>query len=43
LVFKQEFESMEIARKIESRLKKLKRKDYLKKIVEDGFIRMSVE
>lgn len=40
LVFSQKFDSLENARKVESRLKKLKRKDYLKRIVEDGSIKM---
>ncbi|MBI4435170.1 GIY-YIG nuclease family protein [Candidatus Uhrbacteria bacterium] len=39
LAFSQEFPSIEIARKVESRLKKLKRRDYIEKIVEDGYIR----
>ncbi len=40
LVFKQEFDTVQRARHIEKRLKKLKRKDYLKKIIEDGFIKL---
>lgn len=43
LVFKQEFESVSVARKIEMRLKKLKRKDYLKRIINDGVIKMKIE
>ena len=35
-----EYPSLSKARKIEHRLKQLKRKDYIKKIVEDGYIRM---
>jgi len=42
LVFTQEFETIQIAKKIERRLKRLKRKDYIKKIVEDGYIKMKV-
>ena len=39
LVFQQEFPTLQEARHIEKRLKKLKRKDYLKKIVRDGYIK----
>jgi putative endonuclease len=39
LIFSQEYSTVREARIIERKLKKLKRKDYLKKIVEDGFIR----
>lgn len=42
LALAQEYDSLEIARKIERRLKKLKRKDYIEKIVEDGYIGMAV-
>jgi len=40
LIFKQEFSSLKQARYLEKRLKKLKRKDYLNKIIEDGHIKM---
>ncbi len=40
LVFLQEYSTLEIAKKIELRLKKLKRKDYIEKIVSDGFIKI---
>jgi putative endonuclease len=40
LVFKQEYDSLNEARKIEIRLKKLKRHDYIEKIIKDGFIKM---
>lgn len=40
LVFSQKFDNLEDARKIELKLKRLKRKDYLKRIVEDGHINM---
>jgi len=40
LVFQQEYDTLKEARFIERRLKKLKRKDYLKKIIEDGFIKI---
>ncbi len=38
----QEFETIEMARKIELRLKKLKRKDYIEKILKDGVINMKI-
>lgn len=41
LVFSQEFETLEQARMIERKLKKLKRKDYLEKIIEDGYIKLA--
>jgi len=40
LVFSQKFETLENARNIESRLKKFKRRDYIEKIVKDGFIKI---
>ena len=40
LALSQEYPSIETARKVELRLKKLKRRDYIEKIVEDGHIRM---
>ncbi|MEK7608567.1 MAG: GIY-YIG nuclease family protein [Patescibacteria group bacterium] len=39
LVLKQEYASIEEARRTEARLKKLKRKDYIEKIVAEGYIR----
>lgn len=42
MVLCQEFPSIKEAKKIELRLKKLKRKDYIEKIVQDGFIKMKV-
>ena len=42
LIFKQKYETIEEARKIEVKLKKLKRKDYLRKIVDDGIIKIKV-
>ena len=39
LVFKQQCDSIEIARRVERRLKSFKRKDYIEKIVKDGVIR----
>lgn len=40
LVFTQEYDSIEKAIKIERRLKRLKRKDYIEKIIKDGYIKM---
>ena len=40
LVFSQKFDTLERARYIECRLKKLKRHDYIDKIVNDGFIKI---
>jgi len=40
LVFSQKFDTLERARYIEYRLKKLKRHDYIEKIVNDGFIKI---
>jgi putative endonuclease len=42
LVLKQNYSSLEIARKIELKIKKLKRKDYIEKIVKEGYIRLSI-
>jgi len=41
LVFKQEYANTTVARKIEQRLKKLKRRDYLTKIIKEGIIKTS--
>ena len=43
LVFNQKFVSLDEARKIERRLKKLKRRDYIEKIVHDGYIKMTLK
>ncbi len=40
LVLTQEYPSLKEARGIERQLKKLKRKDYIKRIVADGYIKM---
>ena len=40
LVFLEKFDSLELARKIELRLKNLKRKDYINKIIKDGYIKI---
>ena len=42
LVFRQKFPSLKEARYIEKKLKNLKRKDYLKKIIEDGYIKLKL-
>jgi len=41
IVFQQEADSLKTARKLEQKLKKMKRKDYIEKIVKDGYIRVS--
>jgi len=41
LMFYQNYSTLKQARQIEKRLKKLKRKDYIDKIVKDGFIKMN--
>ena len=38
LVLAQEYESLEVAKKVEKKIKKLKRKDYLERMVQDGKI-----
>ena len=42
LKFNQEYDSLKQARDIEKRLKKLKRRDYIEKIIRDGAIHMHV-
>ena len=41
LIFQQKYESLRHARYIEKKLKNLKRKDYLDKIIKDGYIKLS--
>jgi len=41
LVLQQEYGTLSEARKVEGRIKRLKRKDYIAKIVKDGHIKMS--
>ncbi len=43
LVFSQEYQTLEEARKNEVKLKKLKRKDYIEKIVKEGYIKIKPE
>ena len=42
LVFSQEYDDLKYARAIEKKLKKLKRRDYIEKIINDGFIKMRI-
>ncbi len=42
LVFKQSYTSLEVARKIERKIKKLKRKDYIEKMIKEGYIKLAV-
>ncbi len=41
LVLVQEFKSLLMARKIEIKIKNMKRKDYIEKIVADGYIKLA--
>ena len=43
LVFSQKYNTLVEARLIERRLKKLKRKDYIEKIIQEGYIKMVPE
>lgn len=40
IVLAQEFSSLAEARRVERKIKKLKRKDYIKKMIEDGYIKL---
>lgn len=42
LVFSQKYESLKDARTVERKLKRLKRRDYIEKIIKDGFIKMKL-
>lgn len=42
LVLSQEYENLETARRVERKIKKLKRKDYIEKMVKDGHIKMKL-
>jgi putative endonuclease len=42
LVFKQEFKDIEIAKKIELKIKRWKRRDFIVKIIEDGEIKTTM-
>ncbi len=41
--FVQEYPTLETARWVETKLKKLKRRDYIEKILKDGYIRLKPE
>lgn len=43
LVLIQEYNNLDIARKIEKRIKKLKRKDYIQKMIDDGEIKIKIK
>jgi len=43
LVFSQKFSTLKEARYIEKRLKKLKRHDYLEKIIKDDFVKIEMK
>lgn len=40
LIFSQEYSSLEDARNVEFKLKKLKRRDYIEKILKEGYIKI---
>jgi len=40
LMFTQEYDSLREAKQVEYRLKKLKRRDYLERIIHDGYIKI---
>ncbi len=40
LILSQEYESLKVARKIERKIKNLKRKDYIEKMIADGYIKI---
>jgi len=40
LVLTQQYESLVIVRRIENKLKRMKRKDFIEKIVSDGYIKI---
>ena len=40
LIFSQEYPTLSEARLVEKRLKKLKRRDYIEKIIKDGFLKI---
>ena len=43
LLFRQQYASLKVARRVEIKLKKLKRRDYIEKIIKDGYIRIKPE
>ena len=42
MIFSQEYSTLKEARIIERKIKKLKRQDYIKKIIKDGLIKISM-
>ena len=42
LVLNQNYPTLEMARKIEREIKKLKRKDYIEKMVKEGYIELGI-
>lgn len=40
LIFRQEYNTLKDARSVERKLKKLKRRDYIEKIIEEGKIKL---
>ena len=42
IALQQEYPTIQIAKKIELKLKKLKRRDYITKIIQDGYIKMKI-
>ena len=40
LIFSQKYNTLDDARSVELKLKKLKRKDYIEKIINDGYIKI---
>ena len=43
MVFSQYYDNIQDARRVERKLKKLKRKDYVKKIISDGYIKIKTK
>lgn len=43
VVFNQQYKSLKEARAVEARIKKLKRRDYVEKIIQDGYIKMTLK
>ena len=41
LLLKQEYKTLKDARSVEKKIKKLKRKDYIEKILKDGYIKLT--
>lgn len=43
VVLIQKYPSLKIARSIEKKIKKLKRKDYIEKMIKDGYIKLKTD